>query len=78
MQEGSSGGCDGGGASDEKSATQILAEHKARLKEERSKKVLIERQMAKVPKLGRGFATGNSFSELWATMSLLTCGDKSC
>ena len=64
MQEGSSGGCDGGGASDEKSATQILVEHKARLKEERAKKVLIERQMAKVPKVGRGFATGNSFSEL--------------
>ena len=63
LQEGSSGGCDGG-AADEKSATQILAEHKARLKEERTKKVLIERQMAKVPKLGRGFATGNSFSEL--------------
>ena len=42
----------------EKSATQLLFEHKKALAEERARKVLVERQMAAVPKLGRGFGQG--------------------
>ena len=41
-----------------KSATQVLFEHKKKLAEERAKKVLIERQMATAPQLGRGFREG--------------------
>jgi hypothetical protein len=37
-----------------KSASQLLFEHKKKLAEERAKKVLLERQLATVPKLGRG------------------------
>ena len=42
----------------EKSATQVLFEHREKLAGERAKKILIERQMSTVPKLGRGFSSG--------------------
>jgi minichromosome maintenance protein 10 len=43
-----------------KSATQLLFEHKKTLAEERARKVLMEKQLAAVPKLGRGFGKGDT------------------
>ncbi len=48
---------------DEKSAKQLLFDHKQKLAEERARKVLYERQMSATPQLGKGFS-GSGFIDL--------------